>query len=335
VRSTAGPTLLEGVLVDWVRIQPAAEPRLPVAWLSKQQKAAELERLQRARAMTTAREAELILGLAEDCPADMDLPPEAPGAGRSWHRTEPEFPGVSEFFPDEVAHAINLGRGTAAFRARRAYTWRDDLPQTFAALRRGELSPALGITGGDLTLRVERLISPHHAASAPRLASVMLASALCLSGFLALASAQHLPLPLSQGMLLSVPQLVQSAAQAAEGLTSRQQLIPTQVEALLPEQGLVQRLSTGGIATASLQAVPAPQAPAPVSAEETVTPVTIGGAPLASLLPATDSVRSVAFDISRHSAAPMKVINMNHVDAQAPKGEHEYCEPITGSRVCN
>jgi hypothetical protein len=139
VQSTAGQTLLEGVLVDWVRTQPAAEPRLPVAWLSKQQKAAELQRIQQARAMTTAREAELILGLADDCPEDMDLPPEAPGAGRSWHHTEPEFTGVSEFFPDEVAHAINLGRGTTAFRARRAYTWRDDLPQTFAALRRGEL----------------------------------------------------------------------------------------------------------------------------------------------------------------------------------------------------
>jgi hypothetical protein len=135
----AGQTLLEGVLVDWVRTQPAAEPRLPVAWLSKEQKAAELERLQRSRAMTTAREAELILGLAADCPEDMDLPPDAPGAARSWHHTEPEFPGVSEFLPDEVAHVINLGRGTAAFRARRAFTWRDDLPQAFAALRRGEL----------------------------------------------------------------------------------------------------------------------------------------------------------------------------------------------------
>jgi len=134
-----GQTLLEGVLVDWVRTQPAGEPRLPVAWLSKEQKAAELERLQRSRAMTTAREAELILGLAADCPEDMDLPPDAPGAARSWHHTEPEFPGVSEFLPDEVAHVINLGRGTAAFRARRAFTWRDDLPQAFAALRRGEL----------------------------------------------------------------------------------------------------------------------------------------------------------------------------------------------------
>ena len=135
----AGQALLEGVLVDWVRTQPAVEPRLPVAWLSRQQKAAELERLQRSRAMQTAREAELILGLAADYPEELDLPPDAPGAARSWRHTEPEFPGVSEFFPDEVAHAINLGRGTAAFRARRAFTWRDALPQTFAALRRGQL----------------------------------------------------------------------------------------------------------------------------------------------------------------------------------------------------
>ena len=46
---------------------------------------------------------------------------------------------MSEFFPDEVAHALNLGRGTAAFRARRAFVWRDKLPATFAALAAGEL----------------------------------------------------------------------------------------------------------------------------------------------------------------------------------------------------
>src|SRR4051812_7471191 len=139
VQRTAGQTLLKGVLVDWVATQPVAEPRLPVAWLSRQQKAAELAGIERDRAMQTAREAELILGLAEDCPEELDLPPGAPGAGRSWRHTEPEFPGISEFFPDEVAHAINLGRGTAAFRARRAFTWRDNLPQTFALLKRGEI----------------------------------------------------------------------------------------------------------------------------------------------------------------------------------------------------
>ena len=34
---------------------------------------------------------------------------------------------------------LNVGRGTAAFRARRAFTWRDKLPATFAALKRGEI----------------------------------------------------------------------------------------------------------------------------------------------------------------------------------------------------
>ena len=41
---------------------------------------------------------------------------------------------MSEFFPAHLAQAINLGHGTAAFRARRAFTWRDSLPATFAAL---------------------------------------------------------------------------------------------------------------------------------------------------------------------------------------------------------
>ena len=34
---------------------------------------------------------------------------------------------------------LNVGRGTAAFRARRAFCWRDKLPLTFAALKRGEI----------------------------------------------------------------------------------------------------------------------------------------------------------------------------------------------------
>src|SRR3954454_24398992 len=55
VHRTAGQKLLGGGLVDWVRTPPVAEARLPLAWLSRQQKAAELERIQRDRAMQTAR----------------------------------------------------------------------------------------------------------------------------------------------------------------------------------------------------------------------------------------------------------------------------------------
>ena len=140
MQTLAGTSVVEGVAVDWVSAQPEAHLDLPVDWLDDGQVAAELARIERDRARQTAREAQLILRLAELRPDTDDPAPGTPGARRrSWRKTDPEFAGVSEFFPDEVAHAINLGRGTAAFRARRAFTWRNNLPATFAALRRGEL----------------------------------------------------------------------------------------------------------------------------------------------------------------------------------------------------
>src|SRR3954470_15193564 len=135
----AGTSRVEGILVDWVRTQPAPEPRLPVGWLGDGEVAAELARIQRSRAMDTAREAELILPMAQLRPDTDDPPPGTPGARGDWRTTEPEFPGVSEFFPAEVGHAINLGRGTAAFRARRAFLCRDGLPATLARPRTGEI----------------------------------------------------------------------------------------------------------------------------------------------------------------------------------------------------
>src|SRR3954471_1594436 len=101
----AGQSSIEGVLVDWSIDRPAAEPRLPVAWLGDAEVAAELDRIQRDRAQKTAREAELILRMAQLRPDVDDRQPGTPGARKTWRTTEPEFAGVSEFFPDEVAHA--------------------------------------------------------------------------------------------------------------------------------------------------------------------------------------------------------------------------------------
>jgi hypothetical protein len=75
---------------------------------------------------------------------------------------------VSEFFPDELAHVLNLGRGTAAFRARRAHTWRESLPATFLALHRGEiderragvLADVLQSTTPGLAQAVETILLP-------------------------------------------------------------------------------------------------------------------------------------------------------------------------------
>jgi len=169
VQTLVGSSVVEGVVIDWVSAQPEAHLDLPADWLDDAQIAAELARIERDRARQTAREAQLILRLARLRPDTDDPAPGTPGARRrSWRKTDPEFPGVSEFFPDELAHAVNLGRGTAAFRARRAFTWRDNLPATFAALQRGNiderragvLADALQCTTPELAQAVEAALLP-------------------------------------------------------------------------------------------------------------------------------------------------------------------------------
>ena len=88
---------LAGRLIE----QPVRLSRLPVAVLSREQKAAELRRVAAVKAMTAAYEAELVLGLADDSPDDADPAPGTPGARGSW-APDPELPGVSEFFTAEL-----------------------------------------------------------------------------------------------------------------------------------------------------------------------------------------------------------------------------------------
>src|SRR3954468_4912413 len=114
--------------------------RLPSAALStREMTAARLQLIQRQRAMAAAEEAEFILRLAELSPAGADPAADPPGARKDSWRGGPEFPGVSEFFTAELAMALNVGRGTAAFRTRRAFCWRDRLPATYAALQDGDI----------------------------------------------------------------------------------------------------------------------------------------------------------------------------------------------------
>src|SRR3954465_768996 len=104
---------------------------------SREMVAARLQWGQRQRAMDAAEEAEFILRLAELSPAEDDPAGDHPGAKRDSWRTEPQFPGVSEFFVHELAMILNVGRGTAAFRARRAFCCREKLPPTFPPLEGG------------------------------------------------------------------------------------------------------------------------------------------------------------------------------------------------------
>jgi hypothetical protein len=76
------------VLVDLAWEHPVAPPRSPVSWLSDEEKAVELQRVQQRRARDTAYEAELIMGLAAQRPASDDpaagstrCPPAGVGGG--------------------------------------------------------------------------------------------------------------------------------------------------------------------------------------------------------------------------------------------------------------
>jgi hypothetical protein len=140
VRS-AGParTPLEAELVGRLLERPPTSARLPVGLLTREEKAAELQRLQARKAMDAAYEAELVMGLADDTPDSLDPPPGHPGARKGSWAPDPELPGVSEFFTSELAVVLNCGRGTASHLAHRAWTYRGNLPATWAALADGVL----------------------------------------------------------------------------------------------------------------------------------------------------------------------------------------------------
>src|SRR4051794_11557171 len=121
VHSFGEPIVVDLVWPGYRRLPSAAES-------SREMVAAGLQWGQRRRAMDAAEEAEFILRLAELSPDDDDPATDHPGARRESWRTGPEFPGVSEFFVHELALILNVGRGTAAFRARRAFCWRGKAP---------------------------------------------------------------------------------------------------------------------------------------------------------------------------------------------------------------
>src|SRR4051812_15426873 len=165
--TTAAPHSFQEITVD-VLWRPSVVRPVPEE-LPKDHTAARLQLIQRQRARAAAEEAEFILRLAELSPDVDDPPPDHPGARKSyWRSARSEFAGVSEFFVDELAMVLGVGRGTAAHKAARAFTWRDKLPATFTALKRGEiderraqiLAHTLEHTGSALARRVGAIVLP-------------------------------------------------------------------------------------------------------------------------------------------------------------------------------
>jgi hypothetical protein len=200
------------------------------------------------------------------------------------------------------------------------------------ALRSGDMAPALGLNGGDLALRVERLIAPHPAAATPRFATMALISAVCVSSLMALTSARHLPLPLAQTPSLFTHLSNPVPVRAAESLQ------PTPLQAAAPERRIQEFLSALPVTEhAALPAVAAPalpaQDPVPTAPAAPQGPQHIGGAPLSSLLNQSDY--DPALSANKRSGAQLDFIRMHAVDGDAASAKtHTHCEPITGSRVC-
>src|SRR4051812_29920987 len=118
--AATGGLSFEGLLIDavWAGEKSPAE-------LSRGECARRLIASQRRRAMMAADDAAVMLRMAALTPDEQDPQPGTPGArSTAWRQTDPDFPGVSESFPDELGQVLRVGRGTAAHRLRRAGTRR-------------------------------------------------------------------------------------------------------------------------------------------------------------------------------------------------------------------
>lgn len=118
-------------LVDVDRLTPAEKTR-------------ELQRVVRAESALAAYKAQLVVALAADRSVEHDRRPGSPGAAApEWARdgVEEQLPGVSEFFPDELALVLNCTRTGATVLTEHSHTLVEKLPSACAALADGLIDP--------------------------------------------------------------------------------------------------------------------------------------------------------------------------------------------------
>ena len=119
---------------------PSLGEQLPVYARTPAEKAAELQRVQQAKAELAAYELELVAAFAADRPASLDRRPGEPGAAADADAEDDAAPaGVSEFFPDELALTLNCARASASALTEHALTLTGSLRATLAELAQGRL----------------------------------------------------------------------------------------------------------------------------------------------------------------------------------------------------
>ena len=126
---------------------PSLGELLPVYARTPAEKAAELQRVQQAKAELAAYELELVAAFAADRPASLDRRPGEPGAAADADAdadaeddAAPE--GVSEFFADELALTLNCALAAATTLTGHALTLTGSLPATLTELAAGRLPRA-------------------------------------------------------------------------------------------------------------------------------------------------------------------------------------------------
>jgi beta-lactamase regulating signal transducer with metallopeptidase domain len=199
-----------------------------------------------------------------------------------------------------------------------------------AALRSSSLALAQSADGGELTLRVERLIGHHEVPfGTPRLAPLLLASALCFGGLWAAASMPH--------GLAPVLRLRVAAAAAAPSETTPawRSMYAARPVAAAPIKRRHVRLEEriGAPQATSLEPLNMLTADALPSIPEPVETSTISAD--AAQKPAVKK----DYDPNFYSTAPLQVISMHQVENDPPsvasKPRHQdRCEPVTGYRLC-
>ena len=214
-----------------------------------------------------------------------------------------------------------------------------------ADIQAADMRVAIGLNGGDLTLRVERLIAPHHVSeSAPRLPTLMLATAVFLSGLMMIASARHMPMSLTQmhGLALYQPLLQRDASYAHQEET-KVVILPTRVRPDTEHAARPETLETAQFAAGALlaelddPATPPMQmsAPSPVQPAKSDAPavVEIHNVNIVSDSPISQSVGPAG--VKQQATEPVRIISVNpQNEAPVSSAAHQYCTPITGSRVC-
>jgi hypothetical protein len=115
---------------------------MPVETRTPEEKAVELKRIARIEGQVAAYKLEVVAGFARDRTDADDRPAGAPGAASpEWapDQDDDRLPGVSEFFPDELALILNCSRAEATTLAEVSLTLVERLPATWAALADGDL----------------------------------------------------------------------------------------------------------------------------------------------------------------------------------------------------